>query len=132
MVDPAIKEKAKELYVVNGFSMETILTMLEGGIAKKTLYNIRNKEDWDSQRRERSQRVSGRRERLEALIDHALDELDVNFDPKLIFSIGKLVAALKSANTFEFTEEKKEKENNREKGFTEETLRQIEQKVLNL
>ncbi len=129
--DPVLKEKARELFVVNGFSMDTIQTMLPD-VSRKTLYNWRDKENWEAQRRERVIKTSNRRERLEQLIDKLLDELDVKMDPKLIFSLGKAVAALKSSSTFEFTEEKKEKQDDIKKGYSEENLKKIEQELLNL
>lgn len=131
MHDAAVKEKAKEMFVINGFSMDTIQTMLPE-VSRKSLYNWRKRENWDELRRERAVRTAGRRERLEALVDRLLDELDVTLDPKLIFSMGKIIAALKSSSTFEFTDEKKEKDDKRKKGLTQETLREIEEKLLGL
>lgn len=129
--DPAIKEKAKELFVINGFSMETICTMIPE-VSRKTIYNWRKSEHWDLQRRERSVRTTNRRERLEATVDRLLDELDVKLDPKLIFSLGKIIAAIRASSTFEFTDEIKSKETNQAKGLTPETLDEIEKKILNL
>ena len=104
-LDAALKEKAKELFVVKGFSKDTIHTMLPE-ISQKTLYNWCVNEDWEEQRRDKATQKAGRRERIEGTIDRILDELDVRTDPKLIFSLGRLIAALKSASTFKFTEEK--------------------------
>jgi hypothetical protein len=129
--DPVLKEKAKEMFVVNGFSMDTICTMLPE-VSRKTLYNWRDKENWEAQRRERVVKVSNRRERLEEIVDRLLDELNVTLDPKLIFSLGKIIAALRTSSTFEFTDEKKAKETNQAKGLTPETLAEIEKKILNL
>jgi len=129
MPDPAIKEKAKEMFVVNRFSMDTILELLKNDVSRKTLYNWRNQEDWETLRRQRAVKTHNRRERLEALLDKGIDELEVNFSPALVFSIGKLVAALKTSTTFEFTEEKKEKEDSKVKGLSEENLKEIEKKL---
>ena len=104
--DAALKEKAKELFVNSGFTVETILSMLPE-ISRKTLSNWCIEEDWETQRRSRVVRKEGRRERIEGTIDRILDELDVRTDPKLIFSLGRLIAALKSASTLKFSEEKK-------------------------
>ena len=104
--DTALKEKAKELFVNSGFSMETILAMLPE-ISKKTLSGWCAEEDWETERRSKVVHKEGRRERIEGAIDRILDELDVRTDPKLIFSLGRLIAALKSASTIKFTEEKK-------------------------
>ncbi len=129
--DAAVKEKAKELFVVNGFSMETICTMIPEA-SRKTIYNWRKEERWDLQRRERSVRITNRRERLEATVDRLLDELDVKLDPKLIFSLGKIIAAIRASSTFEFTDEIKAKESDQSKGLTAETLAEIEAKILGL
>lgn len=129
--DPAIKEKARELFVVNGFSMETMTTMLPE-VSRKTLYNWRKEEHWDLQRRDRSVNTSNRREKLEAIVDRLLDELNVKLDPKLIFSLGKIIAAIRTSSTFEFVDEKKQKEINRDKGYSEDNLRELEEKFLNL
>jgi hypothetical protein len=104
--DAALKEKARELFVNSGFTVETILSMLPE-ISKKTFSNWCTEEDWETQRRSRVVRKEGRRERIEGAIDRILDELDVRTDPKLIFSLGRLIAALKSASTLKFSEEKK-------------------------
>ncbi len=132
MTDPAIVEKAEELFVVKGFSMETILTMLGGEISRKTLYNIRNRNKWEEKRRERIVKTQNRRERLESALDRLLDEFETKPDPKLIFSIGKLVAALKSSSTFQFTEEKKGKDEEIKKGYSKENLEKLEKELMNL
>lgn len=129
--DPALREKAKELFVVNGFSMDTIVTMLPE-VARKTLYNWRKEDHWDLQRRDRATSTTNRRVKLEAIVDRLLEELNVTLDPKLIFSLGKIIAAIRASSTFEFTDEVKAKESNQAKGLTPETLEEIEQKILGL
>lgn len=124
--DAALREKAKEMFVINGFSMDTIQIQFPE-IARKTLYNWRKEDNWEEERRSRSVRTKNRRERLEAQIDRALDELDVVFDPKLIFALGKLVSALKSASTFQFSEEKEAKQNTKE--ITKDTWDKIEERL---
>ena len=87
--DTELKEKAKELFVNNSFSVETILAMLPE-ISKKTFSNWCTEEDWETERRSRVVHKVGRRERIESAIDRILDELDIRTDPKLIFSLGRL------------------------------------------
>ncbi len=58
--DPALKEKAEEMFIINGFSMDTICTMLPE-VSRKTLYNWRNVENWESKRRERVEKTKTRR-----------------------------------------------------------------------
>lgn len=124
--DAVVKEKAKEMFVVNGFSMNTIETMLPE-VSKKTLYNWKEKDNWEDERRSRIVATKTRRERLEALLDRLLDEVDVNMSPQLIFSIGKIAATLKSTSTFQFTEEKEKKEDSKE--ISEETWDKIDERL---
>ncbi|MBI1936670.1 MAG: hypothetical protein HYS25_00955 [Ignavibacteriales bacterium] len=129
MRDPAVREKAKELFVENGFSMDTILTLLDGEVSRKTLYNWREQDGWGELRISRAQRQQNRRQRLEALLDKLMDEAETATNPRLIFSIGKIIAALKSISTFEFTEEKQEKETTIKKGFTKDNLELLEKEL---
>lgn len=129
MGDPAVREKAKELFVENGFGIDTILTVLDGEVSRKTLYNWRKEDRWGELRILRLKKQQTRRERLEALLDKLIDEAEVSTNPRLIFSIGKIIASLRSSSTFEFTEEKKEKEDSVKKGLTEENLKELETKL---
>jgi DNA-binding transcriptional MocR family regulator len=132
MADPAIREKAKELFVQNGFSMDTILTMLDGEVSRKTLYNYRKEDKWDELRKNIVARKQNRRERLEALLDRYIEQAEVNLNPGTLFAIGKLITALKSANYIDFTDEIAERDENNKKGLSKENLEKIEKELLNL
>jgi hypothetical protein len=127
--DAALKEKAKEMYVISGLTVRNISILLPE-VPKGTLWKWRRDDNWKKQRKERVTRTVGRRERIERTIDLALDSLEVKFDPKLASSIIEFVAALKSNSTFGFTEEPKQKLDNKKKGLTPETLKEIEEKLL--
>lgn len=132
MADPAVREKAKELYVQNGFSMDTILTMLDGEVSRKTLYNWRKEDSWEERRKNIVAKKQNRRERLEALLDRYIEQAENNLNPGTLFAIGKLITALKSANYIDFTDELAERDENNKKGLTKENLEKIEKELLNL
>jgi DNA-binding transcriptional MocR family regulator len=132
MADPAVKEKAKELFVINGFSMDTILTMLNGEVSRKTLYNWRKEDNWEEQRKDRAVRTKNRIERLEALLDQAINQAEVNITPGGLFAIGKLITALKSANFIDFSDEKEKNIDDGPKEITPETILKIRRDVLGL
>lgn len=132
MADPAVREKAKELFVQNGFSMDTILTMLDGEVSRKTLYNWRKVDNWDELRKNIAVKKQNRRERLEALLDRYIEQAEINLNPGTLFAIGKLITALKSANYIDFTDELAERDENNRKGLTKENLEKIEKELLNL
>lgn len=129
MADPAVRERAKELFVENGFSVNTILTMLDGEVSRKTLYNWKKEDNWGSLRIQKVSKQATRRQRLEGLLDQLIDEAETAKNPSLIFSIGKIIQALRTTSDFEFTEEKAAKEDNVKKGLTEENLKEIEHKL---
>ncbi|NMB83475.1 MAG: hypothetical protein GYA14_16825 [Ignavibacteria bacterium] len=132
MADPAVREKAKELFVQNGFSMDTILTMLDGEVSRKTLYNWRKVDNWDELRKNIAVKKQNRRERLEALLDRYIEQAEINLNPGTLFAIGKLITELKSANYIDFTDELADRDENNRKGLTKENLEKIEKELLNL
>ena len=125
-MDVQTKIKAKELYVETGLSFHSILEILEGKVSRKTLYNWKNKEDWDSLRRAKVATKSTIREQAEKLLLRSLNEADVNFTPNNIFAAGKLAALLKSLSYAELSDDKKDFENEKTKGITQETLDKLE------
>jgi hypothetical protein len=129
MADPAVREKAKELFIANGFSMDTILNMLSGEVSRKTLYNWRNEDKWEELRKNKIIRTANLRERLENLLENAISEAETNMNPRAIFAVGKLVAALRSSVYVDFTDEKNEKAANLKKGFTKENLESLEKEL---
>ncbi len=132
MADPAVRERAKELFVQNGFSMDTILTMLDGEVSRKTLYNWRKEDQWEELRKNIAAKKQNRRERLEALLDRYIEQAEINLNPGTLFAIGKLITALKSANYIDFTDEIAERDENNKKGLSKENLEIIEKELLDL
>ena len=131
MADPVVKEKAEEMFVVNGFSMDTITQILDGEVSRKTLYNWRNEKDengltWEDKRRARAKRTTDIREELEEGLKEAMMEWRISKDPKLLFGIGKITEALKRLSTFDLPGEKVEKNKEKKKGLTPERIKEIE------
>lgn len=129
MGDPAVREKAKQLFVDSGLSMDTIVKMLDGDVSRKTLYNWRNEDNWDELRRAKVERTAKLRERLENLLENAITDAETNLNPRSIFAVGKLVAALRSSVYVDFTDEKNEKEANLKKGFSKDNLELLEKEL---
>jgi transposase-like protein len=126
--DASLKEKAREMYVTSGLTVPSISSLLPG-ISQATLFKWRRYGNWEKQRKDRVAHTAARREQIERVLNLALDALEAKLDPKLAILIDKLVAALKSTSTFEFTEETKPKIDNKKKGLTPEALKEIEEKL---
>jgi len=124
----ALKAKAKEMYVINGLSLHDISSLLPK-ISERTLRTWRKIGNWETQRKERVERTEDRRERIERALDSIIDAIKDKRDPKLVFSIGKLAAELKSISTFESTDETNQLLCNKKKELTPETLKEIEEKL---
>lgn len=129
MGDPAVREKAKQLFVDSGLSMDTIVKMLDGDVSRKTLYNWRKEDNWDEVRKAKVERTAKLRERLERLLENAITDAETNLNPRSIFAVGKLVAALRSSVYVDFTDEKNEKEANLKKGFSKDNLELLEKEL---
>lgn len=129
MGDPAVREKAKQLFVENGLSMDTIVKLLDGEVSRKTLYNWRKHDGWDELRKVKVERTTKLRERLERLLEAAITDAETNLNPRSIFAVGKLVAALRASEYVNFSDEKLEKEQNIKQGLTPETLRKLEEEL---
>ncbi len=126
MPDPAVKEKARQMFVENGLSMESILTTLSGEVSRKTLYNWRNEEDWIAQRKARFEKNLKLRDRLEALLERAIQEAEANLTAANLFAVGKAMEALRKAGHVDFSDEKAERDANLKQGFSKENLEKIE------
>ena len=126
MPDPAVKEKARQMFVENGLSMESILTTLSGEVSRKTLYNWRNEEDWIAQRKARFEKNLKLRDRLEALLERAIQEAEANLTAANLFAVGKAMEALRKAGYVDFSDEKAERDANLKQGFSKENLEKIE------
>jgi hypothetical protein len=129
MVDPAIRERAKELFVENGFTVQTILIMLDGEVSRKTIYNWKKEDNWGALRIQKVSKQLNRRQKLESLLDKYIEEAEINRNASIISSIKQIILSLRTSSTFEFTEEKVAKEDNVKRGLTEENLREIEKKL---
>jgi hypothetical protein len=129
--DAVLKEKAKMLFLINGFNTKTIKSFLPE-VSYRALSRWCKEGKWEEQRRQRIVRIAGRQEKIEQALDHAIDQLKGNIDPKIVFSVDKLAAVLKSTLTFEFTEELKQRTYVKKRGLTPETLKEIEEKILGL
>ncbi|MGK9367537.1 phage terminase small subunit-related protein [Melioribacter sp. Ez-97] len=129
MGDPAVREKAKQLFVENGLSMDTIVKLLDGEVSRKTLYNWRKQDGWDDLRKAKVERTAKLRERLERLLEAAITDAETNLNPRSIFAVGKLVAALRASEYVNFSDEKLEKERNVKQGLSPENLEKLEKEL---
>ena len=100
---------ARDYFVESGFTVPTILSILEGKVTKKTLYNWRNNIDgsdpkgtWDEQRAEKIQLVSSIKENALLAAVSALQELVVTKNKTNYQNAQKALGILKVYQSLDF------------------------------
>jgi hypothetical protein len=129
MFDPIIREKAKRLYVDEGLSSDSITKMLPVKVERHAINQWRRREKWDEQRQKKAEQTISLRERLERLLENAIENAETNLNPQTIFAIGKLVTALRTSTLIDFTDEKLAKEADHLKKLTKEKLAELEKEL---
>ena len=129
MNDPAIREKAKHLFVDEGLGTGAIIKKIGGTITQQTINNWRKQDGWDETRKAKIERITNLRERLENLLECAITDAETNMNPKAIFTIGKLVAALRASTGINFSDERSLKEAEQKKKFTKDKLAELEKEL---
>lgn len=123
-------EEAKRLYVYDHFSLDTICSMLEGKVSRKTLYNWKTQGDWDSRRKEHAKSTEDIQAQLVKLAKIAIQAALANPTPHNVYAVTKAISALKG-----YTGTKLLNENTTEdqrKGLTQEVRKQIEKDILGI
>ncbi len=123
-------EEAKRLYVVEGFSLDAIVGMLNGKVSRKTLYNWKVQGNWDEKRREYLQQTKDLYEEILEIARLTIKEAKANPTPHNIYAMSKAIAALKQYQGVKLIEEETTPEER--KGLTQDAIRQIEKEVLGL
>lgn len=70
--------EAERLYVHEGLSIDAVLGILEGKVARKTLYNWKEQGDWDSKRKKRDEFQVDLQEGLRTVTRKVLQEALTN------------------------------------------------------
>ena len=118
-------EEAKRLYVYDGFSLDTIVGMLEGKVSRKTLYNWKTEGEWDLKRVEHAKSTEDIQTQLIKLAKKALEAANANPSPHNVYAVTKAISALKAYTGVKLLDENTTKE--QRKGLTEEATKQIKE-----
>lgn len=88
-------EEAKRLYVVEGFSLDAIVGILQGKVSRKTLYNWKKDGDWETKRKEYLKQTKDMYEEIIEIARLTIKEAKANPTPHNIYAMSKALAALK-------------------------------------
>ncbi len=133
------KKEATNFYVNGGYSIETILRIMGGKVSRKTLYNWKDSEHWDEQRKAQFSETKLMLTNLVELAKLAINEALA--DPSLfrISAVSKMIGLLKSMSQNPIdnivdpkTGEpvKSEAQKNVKKVVTPELIEELERKLL--
>jgi hypothetical protein len=119
-------EEAKKYFVIDGFKIDTIATLMTGKVSRRTLYNWRNENGWDKEREFQLKRTTNLRDDIYSLAEQTVREAKQNPTPNNIFAVGKMIGILKNMTVINAMETPEEEEKN-DGTISTETIAKIEQ-----
>lgn len=120
-------EEAKRLYVVEGFSLDAIVGMLDGKVARKTLYNWKTDGDWDSKRKEYISQTKDMYTDLVELARQMIKEAKAHPTAKNVMAAFRVADKLLPRDGARLIED--ETTPQERKGLTDEAIKEIESKM---
>lgn len=87
-------EEAKRLFVVEGFSLDAIVGMLDKKVSRKTLFNWKREGEWDAKRKEYLAQSVGLRQQLKEIVDVTVKEAKAHPTSKTIRAMFQALVAL--------------------------------------
>ena len=120
-------EEAKRLFVVEGFSLDAIVGMLNKKVSRKTLYNWKTEGEWDSKRKEYLEQTKDMYEEILEIARLTIKEAKANPTPHNIYAMSKAIAALKQYQGVKVLEEETTPKERKE--LTEDAVKEIESKL---
>ena len=120
-------EEAKRLFVVEGFSLDAIVGMLDGKVSRKTLFNWKVQGEWEAKRREYLNQTKDMYQDLLELARQMIREAKANPTSKNVMAAFRVAAGLLPKDGTRIIEE--ETTQKERKGLTEEAVKEIESKL---
>ena len=120
-------DEAKRLFVQDGFSLDTIVGMLDGKVSRKTLYNWKIQGEWEMKRKNYLNETKDLYSQLIELARRMLKEALANPTSKNANAAFNAVSRLLPKDGTRIIEE--ETTEPERKGLTEEAVKEIEKEL---
>lgn len=130
MKNAALYEEAKRLYVFEGFSLDTIVELLQNKVARKTLYNWKSANNWDDQRKKYVEETVDMQKEIKEIARVAIREAKANPTPHNIYAVVKALSALKLM--LNLRDIGNNNDNDKDKQISKETIDFIQKELLGL
>ena len=123
-----IRILARDYYVKEGYSVDTIVRLLPAKVTRKTVYNWKAEENWDELRKRHLKRSDNIQERIYSILDKTLELAEENPSPKNMLAALRSFGLYKSLGTTRSEIDNTEEEN-KPRGISERTKKLIEEKL---
>jgi len=130
MKSAVMYEEAKRLFL-EGYSLDSIVELLNNKISRRTLHNWRTEHEWDNQRKERASQTADLTQALLEIAKTAIQEAKANPSPHAIFAVVKAISAIKMFQGVDLSDPEKDAAP-AEKGIKQDTIKLIEREILGL
>ncbi len=124
-----VRITARDFYVKEGYSVDTIVRLLPAKVTRKTIYNWKAEENWDELRKRHLKRSDNIQERIYDILDKTLDVSEENPSPKNLLAAMRAFGLYKSLGVTRSEIDNTEKDENKPKGISERTKKLIEEKL---
>lgn len=129
MKNAVLYEEAKRLYVTQGLSIDAIVELLRSKVSRKTLYNWKNANNWDEQRRAYIKENEDLQEEIKAIARIAIKEAKANPTPHNIYAVAKALSALKLMQGIQVEDND---DNSKVKNISKDTIDFIQNEILGI
>jgi hypothetical protein len=123
-------EEAQRLFVVEGFSIDAVESLLKKNVTRRTLYNWRDQGNWDEKRTNYLNETKDLRAEIMEVARITIKEAKQNPTPHAVYAMAKAIAALKSYDGIALLS--KETTEDERKGLTKEAISEIQKSVLGI
>lgn len=124
-----IRSLARDYYVKEGFSVDTIVRLLPKKVTRKTIYNWKNEENWEELRKRYLKRSDNIQERIYGILDQSLINAEESPSPKNLLAAARAFGLYSGLGKSRSEIDGTEKEDDKPKGLSERTVQLIEQEL---
>ena len=124
-----VRSLARDYYVKEGYSVDTIIRLLPKTVSRKTVYNWKTEENWDELRKRHLKRSDNIQERIYSILDKTFDVAEENPSPKNLLAAARAFGLYNGLGKSRAEIDGTNKEDDKPKGISERTKKLIEDKL---
>lgn len=130
MKNAALYEEAKRLYINDGFSLDAIVSLLKNNVSRKTLFNWKQKNNWEKQKENYLKQNQDLQEEILEIAKVTIKEAKANPTPHNIYAVVKAISAMKLLQGVNLKEQAETEE--KTKNISKETFEFVQKEILGM